>query len=176
MWHRGTEIGKVGAWSTEDPDADGAYLGTWTSEAYELEADDELKEFTPAIKLKAGELVANATYLNRVPRAKQFYTEPSEVLRTKVRVQQVVGTNLVLEPLGANVKLPNTCDKKKATKLNARRLTNECHEAYMAEIRRREVLEYDELDIGEDDDEEDEEDEEEEGEDADDEDAEVEED
>ena len=51
---------QYGAFSTLDEDADGYYVVKWKSEPYTLQEDEELKEYTPAIVLKAGALVCDA--------------------------------------------------------------------------------------------------------------------
>ena len=141
----------------------------WTSNPYTLQEDVELTEYTPAMRLEAGALVVDAEYRNKVARANGWYTKPTEKLKTPVRVQQVVALDLALEPISPKNKLPNTCDKKAATKLKAEKLSDEDHEAIMEEICRRDVLEYDEEEDGdEDEDEHESGDDEEEAEDGDD--------
>ena len=136
--------GGIGAFPTEDEDADGYYVVDWKSAPYTLQDAVELKEYTPAMRLEAGELVVDAEYRNKVARAQGWYTKPTKPLKTKVRVHQVVAPDLKLAPISAQNKLPNTCDKKNATKLKAEKLSNADHEAIMEEIRRRDVLEYEE--------------------------------
>eukprot|EP00966_Prymnesium_polylepis_P105434 2441600-Prymnesium_polylepis.1 len=63
-----------GTFSTLDEDADGYYLVMFTSVPYALQEDVELTEYTPAIKIKAGELVCDAEYFNKVPGAQLWYT------------------------------------------------------------------------------------------------------
>ena len=65
---------KYGAFSTLDEDADGYYIVQWTSTPYTLQEDMELKEYTPAIRIKAGELVCDAVYYNKVAGARGWYT------------------------------------------------------------------------------------------------------
>ena len=156
----------IGAMATTDDDADGYYIIEFTSEAYTLQHDIELDEYTPAVHIAAGELVCEALYRNKVQRARGWYTKPSTPLKTIVRVQQVVAANLHLEPISATNKLPNTCDKPKATKLKAEKLTDHDNDVILEEIDRRERIEHDELEDDEDEDEsEDEADEDEDGED-----------
>jgi hypothetical protein len=68
------EKDNVGAFRTEDPDADGYYLVKWSSQPYRLEESCELTEYHPPLFVPKGELVANAVYLNPVARAPQWYT------------------------------------------------------------------------------------------------------
>jgi hypothetical protein len=61
------EVDNVGAFCTEDPDADGYYLVKWSSQPYWLEESLELMEYHPPLFVPHGELVADAVYLNLVP-------------------------------------------------------------------------------------------------------------
>ena len=78
--------------------------------------------------------MVDAEYRNKVGRAKGWYTKPTKRLKTIVRVQQVVAADLKLEPISATNKLPNTWDKKAATKLKVEKLSDEDHELIMEEI------------------------------------------
>lgn len=116
-----------------------------------MQEDVELKEYTPAIRIKAGELVCDADYYNKVPGASLWYTPTQgEERKTKVRMQQVVAANLKLTPISPSNKLPPGMSKKNktataATKLNAQRLDPAEHEKMLDDIHRREVLEHDEV-------------------------------
>ena len=59
-------------------------------------------------------------------------------------MQQVVAADLQLEPISATCKLPNTCDKKAATKHKAERVRNQDHDMIMDELERRDRLEHEE--------------------------------
>ena len=137
---------KYGAFSTLDEDADGYYVIKFTSAAYTLQQDVELPEYTPALVLKAGELVCDAEYFNKVGGASLWYTPmQGEGSRTKVRVQQVLAADLNLAPISVDNKLPSNMSKKKkeeATKLGALKVKSEDHEELLDEINRRECIEY----------------------------------
>ena len=108
-----------------------------------MQEDVELKEYTPAIRIKAGELVCDADYYNKVPGASLWYTPTQgEERKTKVRMQQVVAANLKLTPISPSNKLPPGMSKKNktaATKLNAQRLDPAEHEKMLDDIHRREA-------------------------------------
>jgi hypothetical protein len=136
-----------GAFSTEDPDADSYYLIFFTSDVYTLQQDIELKEYDPPMILKAGELVVNADYYNKVPGAQLWYTH-NKVDKTVVRVQQVVAADLHVAPISETNKLPPGMNKKNkadATKQKAIKVSSEDHELILDEICRREELEQEEL-------------------------------
>jgi hypothetical protein len=104
--------------------------------------------YTPAIKLKAGELVVDAEYYNKVGGAKLWYTpHTGKDCGTTVRVQQVLAADLTLEPISEDIKLPHGMSKKNkanATKLGAQRVDPEEHEEILEEIDRRTDLEHEE--------------------------------
>ena len=80
-----------GAFSTLDEEADGYYLVRWVSAPYTLQDDLELAMYMPAIKIKAGELVVDAEFYNKVAGARLWYTPTQgEDAKTTVRVQQVL--------------------------------------------------------------------------------------
>ena len=159
-------VGNYGAFSTEDDD--GFYIVKFTSIAYTLQADVDLEEYTPAMRIKAGELVCDAEYFN----TSGWYTPTQgEGRKTKVRVQQVLAANLNLAPISESNKLPAGMNKKKkseATKLKALHLDQHEHDLILDESALREMLEHDEeIDDGEYEDEMEGEDDESEGEEAD---------
>jgi hypothetical protein len=57
-------------------------------------------------------------------------------------MQQVIALDLALMPISKQNKLPNTCNKREATKLGAKRISNEDHEIFLDEINRRGILDY----------------------------------
>lgn len=142
------EPGHHGAFSTLDEDADGYYVVKWSSAPYTLQADVELTMYTPAIKIKAGELVVDAEYYNKVEGARLWYTPTQgEGRKTTVRVQQVLAANLTLEPISEKNKLPHGMSKKNkgdATKQGAQRVDPDDHEEILEEIDRRTNLEHEE--------------------------------
>ena len=89
-------------------------------------------------------MVCEARYLNKVPRARQWYTAPTTNLPTTVRLQQVIDPMLELLEISPANKLPNNCDKRACTRLRARKISNESHEELIEEIHRRECLDFDE--------------------------------
>jgi len=135
-------VGGYGAVMTDDPDSDGYYLLQWDSEPRALEEDLEV-EYATILK---GELVADAVYLNPVPRARQWYTratqEDEESLRTVVRMQHVVAADISLSGESASQKLPNNCDRTTARQLGALRVSDDKHNLIADEISRREVLDF----------------------------------
>ena len=141
---------KCGAFSTEDEDADGYYIVMWTSDPYTLQEDVELAEYTPAMKIKAGELVCDAEYYNPVRGARLWYTrELSEGRKTLVRLAQVVAADLQLAPVSETNKLPSAMpqkNKKAAKDLGAVRLADAAHEVIKDEIVLRERLVLEEVD------------------------------
>jgi hypothetical protein len=136
------EVGSIGAFQTEDDNADGYYLVQFTSEPYTLQEATLLTEYEPPLQLEEGELVCEATYFEKVPRARFWYT-PTE-MTTVLRVQQVVATKIELvEPSPTNP-LPNTCKKRDAERLGARKITVSDHDDIIDESSRREQLDYEE--------------------------------
>eukprot|EP00966_Prymnesium_polylepis_P239845 5546282-Prymnesium_polylepis.1 len=139
------QVGGYGALATED--ADGYYIFKWTSEPYTQQEDVELTQFTPAIHIKAGELVSAADYYNKVHRS-QWYTPTEGAGRhTIVRMQQVVAADLKLEPISAENPLPaglKKSQKQEMTRKSAVKLSKEEDAAILEEIHRREVLEHEE--------------------------------
>jgi hypothetical protein len=138
------EVGMFGTFQTDDPDADGYYLVEWTSVPYTVQDNVELTEYDPPIQIEKGELVCDGKYWNKVPRAKLWYTRPTEPLPTVVRMQQVVSSKVELESISELNQLPHNCDRRTATHLGAKRISNEDHDEMLEEIHQREALEFDE--------------------------------
>jgi hypothetical protein len=135
--------GEYGAFMTDDPDADGYYVVTWTSPPYTLQEDLRLEEYMPAIIIEKGELVCNALYWSKVRGARRWYVEELEST-TVVRVKQVVAPKVVLYEISVDNKLPNNCNKRAAAEQQAKRIALAQHETILDEISRRELLDYDE--------------------------------
>jgi hypothetical protein len=91
--------------------------------------------------VEKGSFVCEATYWNKVPRAKHWCT-PS-LLKTVARLQFVIDPNLCLEAQSNVNKVPNQCDKRQARKMGARRVRKEVHASNLEEIIRRDTLGYD---------------------------------
>jgi hypothetical protein len=87
--------------------------------------------------------VCDAKYCNKVPRAKNWYTPPQANSSTVVRLQQVVASAISLVGT-TGARLPNTCDRKTAERLDAKKVSDEDHEAILEEIGMREGLDHDE--------------------------------
>jgi hypothetical protein len=86
-----------GVVSAEDSEADGYYVLEWDSEACVF---NENLEMSNSEVLEKGEIVVDGTYLNKVPRAKHWYTKGTrlarEKLKTTVRMTNIVLANLDL--------------------------------------------------------------------------------
>ena len=122
----------------------------WTSVPYTLQADVELTEYTPAIRIKAGALVCDAEYYNKVAGAPLWYTPmQGDARKTVVRMQQVVTPDVKLTPISDTNKLPSSMNKgrkQEAANLGAGKMDSDQHDAILDEICRREALEHDEVD------------------------------
>jgi hypothetical protein len=68
--------GNFGAFMTSDSATDGYYLVQRSSAPYTLQSDSFLDKYKPPLLLRQGELVFDAKYCNKVPRAKNWYTPP----------------------------------------------------------------------------------------------------
>jgi hypothetical protein len=152
------EVGKHGAFGTNDPDADGYYVVQWTTDPYTLQDDLPLESGT---FIPGGEIVCDATYFRKVPRAKQWYipetSEAGENVATTVRMKHVVAPYINVLEVSDENKLPNTCNKRQILPLNPIRISPHDHNAIHDEICRREELDYEEEGpAGEDDDDEEE--------------------
>jgi hypothetical protein len=144
-------VGHFGAFMTDDPDADGYYLVNWTSVPYTLQEEIELDEYTPPIRIAKGELVCDAAYWYKVPRAKLWYTRPRPGdATTTIRMRQVIAADMALSPISQTTPLPNSCDKRQATRLGAHRIAHTDHEELLEEIHRRDRLDFDEEEESED--------------------------
>ena len=146
MMAQSIETGKYGAFATTDEDADGYYVVKWTSEPYTLQDSIDTAKYGWA--MKAGELVCDAEYYNKVGGASLWYSPTKgEERKVKVRVQQVVAADLTMLPISSTNALPANMGKKAkqhATGLNAVRLDGDEHEQVLDEINRRAVVEHDE--------------------------------
>ncbi len=90
-----------------------------------------------------------------MPRTKRWYIPTN--LATTVRLKQVVATDMALLPISEANKLPNNCDKRRATPLGPRKVREDEHDAIGEENYEEEVGdesdEEEELEEGEDDEE-----------------------
>ena len=138
------QVGNFGAFMTSDMEADGYYVVQWTSDPYTLQADSILDEYDPPLLMRKGELVCDAKYFKKVPRARRWYTPTHGTTPgTVVRLQQVVASDIqMLETTEAA--LPSTCDRRTAQRLHAKKIAETDHEAILEEISMREGLDHDE--------------------------------
>jgi hypothetical protein len=141
----GEEIqeGNFGAFMMSDPATEGYYLVQWSSAPYTLQSDSFLDKYNPPLLLGQGELVCDAEYCNKVLHAKHWYTPPQANSSTVVRLQQVKASEISLVGT-TGARLPNTCDRKTAEKMNAQKVSDEDQEAILEEIGMRERLDHDE--------------------------------
>jgi hypothetical protein len=140
------EMGNHGAFSTDDPSADGYYIVQWTGDPYTLQDDLPLESSTDCIP--AGEIVCDARYYCKIPRAFRWYipekTRAGEDLVTTVRMKQVVAPNLTLEGASNQNQLPNGCNKRQITPLGPKRISEHQHCSVLDEIARLEEMDYEE--------------------------------
>jgi hypothetical protein len=135
--------GNFGAFMTSDPTTDGYYLVQWSSAPYTLQSDSFLDEYDPPLLIRQGELVCDAKYCNKVLRVKSWYTPPQANSSTVVRLQQVIASEISLVGT-TGARLPNTCDRKTAERLNEKKILDGDQDAILEEIGRREGLDHDE--------------------------------
>jgi hypothetical protein len=139
------EEGKYGAVNTDDPNADGYYLVEFLGKPFQVvENAYYLEEYTPPQRVEQGEYLCDAVYLNKVPGARLWYTPSSD--HTKVRISQLLATNLSLESESEANPLPNNCQKVEARRLGAKKVTIESHLGLLDEISRREIIQIEEDD------------------------------
>jgi len=129
------EIGGYGAVSTDDPEADGYYVLQWETKARQLDEDLEVSD---DVVIEKDEWVVDGIYLNKVPRAKQWYTKApandEDGLRTTVQMKHVVSAKLDLSGESDTQKLPSGCLGNQARELGALRLSNDDHDMISDEI------------------------------------------
>ena len=80
--------------------------------------------------------------MNKVPGARNWYTPSSD--HTKVRISQLLATNLSLESESETNPLPTNCQKVIAKCLGAKKVTIESHLGLLDEISRREIIQIEE--------------------------------
>ena len=149
--------GKIGVVSTVD---DKYYLVQWTCLPYHMDSDSILTEYDPPIHIKNGELVCKGEYLESLNRAKGWYYKTE--LQTVVQLQQVLAADVKL----SRIKAPNNLlpragwpqreppfDKqgKKPERLRqlqqaeeSRKICDTNHGEILEEMRRRQLLDYEE--------------------------------
>jgi hypothetical protein len=144
--------GGYGAVATDDdPDANGYYVLQWDSYKRILKQDLHVSDKEV---IKKGELVVDGTYLNKVPRAKQWYTkgEPGNLqdLKMTVRLRNVVIANLELTQESMGKKLPRMCNVASVRRLGAYHVSNAEHDRISDEISCRDRLAFDAGEVSDD--------------------------
>jgi len=139
-------VGGVGAYSyfEKKKKEQSFYVVKWTSLPYKVEEDTTLEDGT---FLPKDELVCKAKYFDEVPRtSKKWYTPPQQnATEVVVRVRYVVAPDLQLLPISQQNKGPPRYSKEQLTELGAARLEDSDKLNIMDEIRRREVLDFDQI-------------------------------
>jgi hypothetical protein len=162
------EQGKIGAVSTVD---ENYYLLQWTSLPYRIEGDQFLDEYDPPIHVRHGELVCEAEYLTELLRAKGWYY-PTDI-KTVVRLQQVLASDIKMSPITAPDNLlpqggwpqrepPFDKHGKRPERIaqlqhaeKSTKILDTDHDEIIEEMRRRQLLEYEEQEETEDEEQED---------------------
>jgi hypothetical protein len=159
------EENKIGAVSTVD---EKYYLIKWTNLPYRMEGDRFLTEYDPPIHVKDGEQVCEGLYLEGLHRAKGWFYQTN--IKTVVRLQQVLKADIKMRPIktpdnllprGGYPQREPPFDKLGKTPVRLAQLkqaeaslkicdTN--HDEILDEIRRRQLLDYEEEDEETDDD------------------------
>jgi hypothetical protein len=139
-------MGNYGAFSTDDPEADGYYIVQWTGDPHTLQ-EDLLLESTYCIP--SGEIVCEARFFCIIPHANRWFIpekegSTGENLLTTVRRKQVVAPNLTLDGLSNQNRLPNGCNRQQITPLGPVRLSGYQHCAVLDEIARVNELDCEE--------------------------------
>ena len=128
--------GCFGAQST----VDGFELVRFLSEPFQATTTMVLDEYNPPIEIETGEWIVKALYYNSVPRAARWFT-PSED-RTRVRVQQVLATDLKMEEEHDNLQLPRACNRRQARQKGAYYLPLPEYNMVMDEVSRRQLADF----------------------------------
>jgi hypothetical protein len=141
----GTQVeeGKIGAFAAEDERYDGYYLVQWTGAPYVVAEDCELASYNPPIKLNAGELVCEATYMETVNGTKNWWYPVEDLIL--VRLQQVLAANLDLSEISEDNPMPRGMraqSRMVAREKGAKKIENEEHDKLLDEIARRQALNY----------------------------------
>ena len=130
------QIGLHGAVETDDDTVHvGHCIVQWTGTPHCLQEDTTLDTFEPPMHLKKGELVCEARFLNAMTCGDHWHGEPSEELHTLVRMQHVVATDLVLEPVSESNPFPLGARKRlDVAALRPVKLSEEDHERIANEM------------------------------------------
>jgi hypothetical protein len=133
-------VGAYGAFSTADDRYEGYFLVKWTSAPYTLQEDALCHDYDPPTRIPKGELVCEASYFEKLGRARQWYLLTD--LKVTLRMKYVLSSDLDLLPISQTNKLPNTCNKQSATTGGAQRISDEQHAELRAKIVNLDLLEY----------------------------------
>jgi len=137
--------GNVGAFSTNDPEADGYYLVTWTSPPYTLQEKVTLREYDPPAVIAKGELVADAIYWSKVNRAPNWYMLETDSAKygTMVVLRHVLVPDVGIHPQSDFYKLPfNLSRSTKLRYKDACKIEDVEHDTIMDEAKRRTRIEF----------------------------------
>ena len=134
--------GGIGAFSTDDPDADGYYVVKWIGEPFSLEEACTLDSFDPPQNFKRGELVVYATYFNKVERAPFWYTPMDTSDTVLIKVTHDVAADLSLLENSVSNPLPRGCNKREAINKGAKNISEADHDIIHEQIARNILVEY----------------------------------
>ena len=135
--------GSIGAFSTDDPDADGYYIVEWLGEPFVLEEDCTLDTFDPPQHFKSGELVVYAKYFNKVQRAPFWYTASDSVFKELIKVQHVLAADLKLLEISTDSNpLPRSCNRREAERRGAKKVSETDRRLIQEQIERNMLIEY----------------------------------
>ena len=106
-----------------------------------------LSDYDPPMFVKKGDLLAEATYLDIVPRAPDWWCPINQTVT--VRVQQVLAGSVQLMDHSSSNQLPRTCNRSEAIQKGSKKLCLEDREKILHEILVRSVLDFEEGEEGE---------------------------
>ena len=113
----------------------------WSGHPYQTElVATSLQDTNPPTIVPKGKWLCVVHYLNKVPRAKRWYTQ-STVCVT-VQLQQAIASNLHLQPLSSTNKLPNTCNKTVPHCKAAKKLSGHLHDVLLSEIACQDLMDH----------------------------------
>ena len=116
----------------------------WTSDPHTLQQDELWGEFDPPMKANKGDLIHDAHYLCKLPRARNWHCHASDDQGqdTKVLLKHVVAPNLqVLRP-SASMELPSGCNKDAAIEHDPVKISNMEYDIIQDEIFSRQCVDY----------------------------------
>lgn len=140
------KVGSFAAINAEDESTDGHYLVRWTGNPYTLQQPAAVEGCDQ--ELPAGELVCEGIYWHKQVGTSCWYTPPVVVTtedKVLFRVRYVVSAEVEVEGPSDGASLPKGLEarlKKRATVLEAKRVTLEAHDRIMDEIAGRALMDY----------------------------------